>query len=155
MMFGLIFIFFFSSRRRHTRCALVTGVQTCALPIYSHSLPSGVWMQALANFTYATNAFEVYEEPEYDESWLTRVGYPISLQRGFIAERLFLDDEEVANAPRQNFGEVRGGDIKYLDVNQDGEITALDKVPLGYPTVPEINYGFGLSDRKRTRLNSS
>src|SRR3546814_10842607 len=27
-------IFFFSSRRRHTRCALVTGVQTCALPIY-------------------------------------------------------------------------------------------------------------------------
>src|SRR3546814_250460 len=30
------FHFFFSSRRRHTRCALVTGVQTCALPI-SHS----------------------------------------------------------------------------------------------------------------------
>src|SRR3546814_5487828 len=30
-------VFFFSSRRRHTRCALVTGVQTCALPIY---LPS-------------------------------------------------------------------------------------------------------------------
>src|SRR3546814_14055402 len=29
-------IFFFSSRRRHTRCALVTGVQTCALPIYKH-----------------------------------------------------------------------------------------------------------------------
>src|SRR3546814_7123944 len=30
----VFFIFFFSSRRRHTRCALVTGVQTCALPIY-------------------------------------------------------------------------------------------------------------------------
>src|SRR3546814_5406613 len=30
----LIWCFFFSSRRRHTRCALVTGVQTCALPIY-------------------------------------------------------------------------------------------------------------------------
>src|SRR3546814_4704417 len=28
-----LFVFFFSSRRRHTRCALVTGVQTCALPI--------------------------------------------------------------------------------------------------------------------------
>src|SRR3546814_8652776 len=28
-----MFVFFFSSRRRHTRCALVTGVQTCALPI--------------------------------------------------------------------------------------------------------------------------
>src|SRR3546814_5502371 len=29
-----VIFFFFSSRRRHTRCALVTGVQTCALPIY-------------------------------------------------------------------------------------------------------------------------
>src|SRR3546814_7507791 len=29
----LFFVFFFSSRRRHTSCALVTGVQTCALPI--------------------------------------------------------------------------------------------------------------------------
>src|SRR3546814_5798968 len=34
-------MFFFSSRRRHTRCALVTGVQTCALPI-SFSLPVGL-----------------------------------------------------------------------------------------------------------------
>src|SRR3546814_10478701 len=33
--------FFFSSRRRHTRCALVTGVQTCALPIYAASLTMG------------------------------------------------------------------------------------------------------------------
>src|SRR3546814_106534 len=32
-MFYLLFVFFCSSRRRHTRCALVTGVQTCALPI--------------------------------------------------------------------------------------------------------------------------
>src|SRR3546814_7424564 len=31
----LLFSFFFSSRRRHTRCALVTGVQTCALPIFA------------------------------------------------------------------------------------------------------------------------
>src|SRR3546814_83037 len=30
-----VLVFFFSSRRRHTRCALVTGVQTCALPILS------------------------------------------------------------------------------------------------------------------------
>src|SRR3546814_17404648 len=34
--------FFFSSRRRHTICALVTGVQTCALPIYARSGGHGV-----------------------------------------------------------------------------------------------------------------
>src|SRR3546814_3585434 len=33
MLLFVDFVFFFSSRRRHTRCALVTGVQTCALPI--------------------------------------------------------------------------------------------------------------------------
>src|SRR3546814_5854158 len=32
---SVLALFFFSSRRRHTRCALVTGVQTCALPIYN------------------------------------------------------------------------------------------------------------------------
>src|SRR3546814_10560752 len=32
-VFDILCVFFFSSRRRHTRCALVTGVQTCALPI--------------------------------------------------------------------------------------------------------------------------
>src|SRR3546814_8079103 len=31
----MYYVFVFSSRRRHTRCALVTGVQTCALPIYA------------------------------------------------------------------------------------------------------------------------
>src|SRR3546814_4092540 len=34
VVFSSVLLFFFSSRRRHTRCALVTGVQTCALPIY-------------------------------------------------------------------------------------------------------------------------
>src|SRR3546814_16258592 len=36
----LVVIVFFSSRRRHTRCALVTGVQTCALPILRYNGPS-------------------------------------------------------------------------------------------------------------------
>src|SRR3546814_2126131 len=38
--FLVCFVFFFSSRRRHTRCALVTGVQTCALPILRAHRPS-------------------------------------------------------------------------------------------------------------------
>src|SRR3546814_2318534 len=39
-LFGFLFVlcFFFSSRRRHTRCALVTGVQTCALPSLARML---------------------------------------------------------------------------------------------------------------------
>src|SRR3546814_9578464 len=37
-MYDVCVVFFFSSRRRHTRCALVTGVQTCALPIYEDAI---------------------------------------------------------------------------------------------------------------------
>src|SRR3546814_6625965 len=39
-MYVMLFVvvMFFSSRRRHTRCALVTGVQTCALPISIHTV---------------------------------------------------------------------------------------------------------------------
>src|SRR3546814_8428687 len=42
LLFLLCFVFFFSSRRRHTRCALVTGVQTCALPISRQLLTGGL-----------------------------------------------------------------------------------------------------------------
>src|SRR3546814_8092565 len=43
--FFVFVCFFFSSRRRHTRCALVTGVQTCALPIFRSpfSPPAARW----------------------------------------------------------------------------------------------------------------
>src|SRR3546814_5614782 len=41
LLSNIVFLyFFFSSRRRHTRCALVTGVQTCALPIYRQMPPA-------------------------------------------------------------------------------------------------------------------
>src|SRR3546814_6578225 len=45
------FFFFFSSRRRHTRCALVTGVQTCALPIYPGQHPEGRFLPETYAYT--------------------------------------------------------------------------------------------------------
>jgi hypothetical protein len=57
-----------------------------------------------------------------------------------------MDDAEARNSPPQEFGgEYGGGDIKYLDLNRDGKISPSDVAPIGYPTVPEIIYGFGLS----------
>src|SRR3546814_3820374 len=49
--------FFFSSRRRHTRCALVTGVQTCALPI----CPAGAWGDAAAFSFFPTKPVTAFE----------------------------------------------------------------------------------------------
>jgi TonB-linked SusC/RagA family outer membrane protein len=106
-----------------------------------------MWLQGRGTFTYATTKVLVNEEPDYDQNlaYLSKVGNPLSQVYGLIAERLFVDDTEAKNSPYQNFGEVRGGDIKYRDVNGDGQITSLDVVPLGLPTTPEIIYGFGMS----------
>lgn len=112
---------------------------------YSHNFSRHFWVQARGNFTYSTSKFEVYEEPDYDEKYLSRVGSPLSQVRGYIAERLFADDKEVLNSPQQSFGEYGAGDIKFHDVNGDGIISTRDMVAIGYPTTPEIVYGFGLS----------
>lgn len=114
---------------------------------YQKSWNKDFWTSARANFTYATSRFDVYEEPEYNEPWRSRVGLSLNQATGYIAERLFVDDEEAASSPPQYIGtsQYGGGDIKYLDVNRDGKITEADRVPLGYPTVPEIVYGFGVS----------
>ena len=100
------------------------------------------------NFTYATSWYDHFEEPQYDEAYLSHKGKPIRQMRGYIAERLFIDDEEVRSSASQTFGgegRTRGGDIKFRDVNGDGQITVLDQVFIGYPTTPEITYGFGFA----------
>jgi TonB-linked SusC/RagA family outer membrane protein len=112
---------------------------------YTENFENDFWVSGRGNFTYTKSKFVVYEEPEYLETYRSRVGYAIDQQWGYIAERLFVDDYEAANSPRQNFGVYGGGDIKYLDVNRDGQITEADQVPIGYPTTPQIVYGVGFS----------
>jgi TonB-linked SusC/RagA family outer membrane protein len=114
---------------------------------YKHSFgASGGWVTARGNFTYATSRYEVYEEPDYSRTpHLSKVGTPISQQWGYLAERLFIDDYDVANSPAQSLGAYMAGDIKYRDINGDGQISTLDRVPIGNPTTPEIVYGFGFS----------
>jgi hypothetical protein len=116
---------------------------------YSSNFGKNLYIAVRANFTYAKNKFLAYEEPLYNEWYKSRIGWPVNQQWGYIAERLFVDDEEVSNSPAQTFGsrKAMGGDIKFRDVNGDGVINNLDQVPIGYPTNPEIVYGFGVSTK--------
>ncbi|MDR1223780.1 MAG: TonB-dependent receptor [Tannerella sp.] len=115
---------------------------------YNHSLNKDTWLMGRANFTYARSTYAYYEEPDFAAmgyDWRSRMSYPVSQQWGYVAERLFIDEADVLNSPRQDFGEYLPGDIKYKDINGDNVINEIDMVPIGYPTTPEINYGFGLS----------
>lgn len=113
---------------------------------YSKTITKDLWATVRGTFTYATNKATVYEEPNYPESlkYLSRIGHPWNTIYGYVAERLFIDEEDVANSPKQ-IKDYSAGDIKYKDVNGDGIIDSNDKVPMGYPSQPEINYGFGFS----------
>jgi TonB-linked SusC/RagA family outer membrane protein len=112
---------------------------------YEKSFNKDFFLTGRGTFTYATNEVLEWEEPDYSETpWKSRVGLNIYQTQGYIAERLFVDEREVENSPDQ-WGNVMAGDIKYRDINGDGKISALDQVPIGHPTVPEITYGFGLT----------
>jgi len=124
---------------------------------YKQNFNNGLWTSFRGNFTYSTNKYTYIEEPNYPETWRHFIGQPISRGYGYIAERLFVDDNEARNSPTQimsindAYGNKingilpQGGDIKYKDVNADGKIDDLDQVFLGYPETPEIVYGFGFS----------
>src|SRR3546814_3479699 len=65
--YGLLCCFFFSSRRRHTRCALVTGVQTCALPISVRRIPARLFEMQIGDDQRAVARPEQRAVGERDE----------------------------------------------------------------------------------------
>lgn len=112
---------------------------------YQHVFNKDFWLTGRANYTYSTNEYVELDEKNYPDEYLKHKGYSTNQWWGLIAERLFVDEAEIANSPKQDFGEYMAGDIKYKDVNGDGVVNSNDMVPLGFPTVPEVQYGFGLS----------
>lgn len=97
------------------------------------------------NITYAKN--EVLEKDETTQvyPYLYERGYRVSQQKGLISLGLFKDYDDIRNSPKQTFGTVQPGDIKYMDVNGDGIVDSDDKVAIGATTTPNLSYGVGAS----------
>jgi len=115
---------------------------------YKQNFTKDLWLIIRANLTATQSKYGKYEEPQYTYPWEYTSGTYINQSRGYIAERLFVDDKEAANSPTQIFNSSPppiGGDIKYRDINKDGVIDQHDEVPIGLPTTPEVIYGFGFS----------
>ncbi len=115
---------------------------------YNHVIKNDLWITSRMNFTYSSNEILKNGEPDYEYEYMSRIGNPINQRWGLVAERLFIDQYDVDNSPsqfNQSGGEYKPGDIKYVDVNRDGQIDDRDMVPIGFPAVPEIVYGAGAS----------
>lgn len=113
------------------------------------SIGKDLYIQLRGNFTYSANEFTQYEQPDYKESYRSNIGQPLNRYSGYVAERLFVDDNEARNSPSQIFSTngfaPQGGDIKYRDLNGDGKIDQADQTFIGNPVIPQIVYGFGIS----------
>ena len=108
----------------------------------------GEWkISARGNFSFNRN--KVIERDEIDRTYKyqSSIGKPLDQQWGLIAEGLFTSQNEIDNHAKQTFGDVRVGDIRYVDVNGDGVVDEFDRVAIGRSTTPEINYSFGATVR--------
>ncbi|MDR1524369.1 MAG: TonB-dependent receptor [Tannerella sp.] len=102
-----------------------------------------VYVHLYGNTTFTKNKVLFQDEPDWKYTYQNRTGKRFEQQFGLIALGYFESKEEIAASPKQTFGQVRPGDIKYLDVNGDGVIDSYDEVAIGYSNIPELMYGFG------------
>lgn len=101
------------------------------------------------NFTYATNKIINKNEELRPYDYLRETGLPIGQRFGLQSIGFFKNQADIDSSPSQFFSQVRAGDIKYKDQNNDGVIDVLDNVAIGHSaSTPElyyaINFGFEL-----------
>lgn len=119
---------------------------------YTQPIGSDYTISAKGTFTYAHNEILKMDDPDFIQyPNISRVGHSVNSFLLYEAQRLFIDQNEVKNSPDQLLGgDVMAGDIKYINQpdaygNYDNVINSNDRIYAGYPEVPEIVYGFGIS----------
>ena len=73
----------------------------------------------------------------------TMAGYPIGYFYGYKVAGVYQSQADIDASPKNTLATVTPGDLKFADVNGDGEITPEDRTMIGNPT-PKVTYGFSL-----------
>lgn len=97
------------------------------------------------NITYSKNTILERDEENNVYAYQYGKGYRVNQQRGLIALGLFRDYDDIRNSPKQSWGTVQPGDIKYKDINGDGIVDDGDRVAIGATDTPSLIYGLGAS----------
>ncbi|MEG1903982.1 MAG: TonB-dependent receptor, partial [Bacteroidales bacterium] len=74
----------------------------------------------------------------------TMAGFPIGFFYGYKVEGVYQNEAEIANSPVNKLATVTPGDLKFRDMDGDGQITEKDRTIIGNPT-PDIIYGFNIN----------
>lgn len=95
------------------------------------------------NLLFASSKIKTRDEV-WQEEYLYWEGNPVSSVFGLEALGLFRDQNEINNSPVQSFGDIKPGDIKYKDQNNDGIIDNNDNIYLGHWN-ENISFGFNFN----------
>ena len=101
--------------------------------------PSGFEYYAKGNFWFARNVIDYQAEELRLYPYQVRTGHQIGQPFGLVAEGLFRDEADIESSPVHTFSEVRPGDIKYRDMNDDGQIDNQDVCAVGRGGTPEFS----------------
>lgn len=119
---------------------------------YGKNITKDLSVEFRGTFTFARNKVLEYDEAADTRPALRTVGKHLNGLWGYVADGLYIDEADIANSPKSTLGNIAiaPGDVKYVDQpdqngEYDGKIDGNDRVQLGYPSVPEIVYGFGPS----------
>lgn len=109
---------------------------------YAKTFANGLNLNFAGNvMATKSEILEWIENPAYPN--LSVIGGPADAERGLIALGFFESQADIDNSPMQQFGQVKVGDIKYKDVNEDGVINENDYVAMEYGNAfPSLNYAF-------------
>lgn len=109
---------------------------------YAKTFNNGLNVNAGFMFSTVKNKIlQWIENPAYPN--LSVIDGPADAERGLVALGFFQDQADIDNSPVQQFGQVKVGDIKYKDVNEDGVINENDLVTQDYGNAfPSMNYAF-------------
>ena len=111
---------------------------------YAKTYANGLSLNAGVNASFVkSRILEWIENPAYPN--LSVIGTPADAARGLVALGFFQNQAEIESSPLQEFGQVKVGDTKYKDVNEDGVINENDIVAMDWgQSFPALNVGFNL-----------
>lgn len=98
------------------------------------------------NFSFARNERRVLDEAPGTLANLKSTGTPIGTYFGYHVLGFYANQADIDASPVNNVTSFKSipGDLKYADLNGDGQITSLDRMPIGHPSIPEYNYSLNL-----------
>lgn len=97
-----------------------------------------------ASFSRAVNQINFKDEPAGMPLSQKTEGHSINQYFGLVADGFFTSQQQIDQSPKQTFGAVKVGDLKYVDVNKDGLIDDRDITFIGYSDIPQNTYSLTL-----------